>query len=365
MKKLNKCTLLVDGNWLCMSRMSVIGKGFEMDMPDIVKENAKSELQDLMAKSISIVLNRFSIIDNVILVTDGGSWRKQLPVPQQLQDVTYKGNRAPAKELDWKYIYGALTDLSDRCKDVGITVSNHSAIEGDDWIWYWSRRLNADGVSTIIWSSDNDLKQLIQNDSGTMAFTAWYNDKNGIWLENSMNDDNIDMLDFFMQPMKIKSPILENLKQFSRSTSYIKPDDIVMEKIICGDAGDNIKSIAKVLCGTKTYKVSIKMWNEVKNNLNINNLSEFFAHKNDIISEILAIKKFNNCNADDLSEMFDYNIKLVWLNETVIPETIIMYMNQLEYNIADVNYIKTNFRTIGKKNTTVEDIFETIEDTPF
>ena len=47
-------------------------------------------------------------------------------------------------------------------KKQGIVVSNHSSIEGDDWIWYWSRRLNEEGTSCIIWSSDNDLKQLVQ-----------------------------------------------------------------------------------------------------------------------------------------------------------------------------------------------------------
>ena len=360
MKTHNRCTLLVDGNWLLCSRFAVIGKGFEMDMPEYIKLQSQKELHELMAKSITIVLNRFACIDNVVLVTDGGSWRKQLPVPQQLQNVTYKGNRAPAKELDWKYIYGALTDLSDTCKELGITVSNHSSIEGDDWVWYWSRRLNADGTSCIIWSSDNDLKQLVQVDSGTCAFTAWYNDRNGVWFSDDLNEDQLDDLDFFMQPIRVKSPLLENLKQASKSTSFIKPDDIVMEKIICGDAGDNIKSIAKTISGSKTYKVSIKMWNEIKSNLNINCLEEFFESKYDIIDEILSIKKFANCNSDDLAEMFDYNVKLVWLNESVIPETIVMYMNQLDYNVADISYIKSNFRTMCKRNTTIEDIFESI-----
>jgi hypothetical protein len=58
--------------------------------------------------------------------------------------------------------------------------------------------------------------------------------------------------------------------------------------------------------------------------------------------------------------MFDYNIKLVWLNESVIPETIVMYMNQLDYGVADISYIKSNFRTMCKRNTTIEDIFESI-----
>lgn len=359
MKK-NKCTLIIDGNWLLLSRFSVIGRGFEQEMPEQVKEHAKNELQELMAKSISIVLNRFLIIDNVVLVTDGGSWRKQIPIPNAIKNVTYKGNRTTAKELDWKYIYGALTDLTEQCKELGITVANHSSIEGDDWIWYWSRRLNAEGTSCIIWSSDNDLKQLVQVDNANLSFTAWYNDKNGIWLESSMNDEIVDELDFFMSPIKVKSPLLENLIQLSKSTSYINPDDIIMEKIICGDAGDNIKSVAKVVSGSKTYKVSVKIWNEIKQNLNIKSLSDFFNYKNRIISAITELKKFVNCNTVDISEMFDYNIKLVHLHESIIPETIIMYMNQLDYNIVDISYIRSNFKTMCKKNNDIEDIFNSI-----
>lgn len=361
----NKCTLIVDGNWLLMSRFSVMSNGFNINNPDISKEMAQNELHNLMAKSINIILNRFPVVDNIVLVTDGGSWRKQLPIPKQLQDTTYKGNRGQTIELDWKYIYGSLTNLSDKCKELGITIANHSAIEGDDWVWYWSRRLNADGISTIIWSSDQDLKQLIQVDSKTGAFTAWYNDRNGIWFDESFEEKPMDDLDFFMQPIRVKSPVLESLKQYSSSTNFFDSDAIVMEKIICGDAGDNIKPVARVVLGSKTYKVSPKMWNDIKESLDIKTLNDFFSRKNDIISNIINIKKFNQNNPDDISEMFDYNIKLVWLNESVIPETIIMYMNQLEYEVPDINYIKSNYKVMCKQNITVESIFEEIEDTPF
>ena len=356
----NKCTLLIDGNWLLLSRFAVVGKGFGIDMPEHAKEYARLELQSLMARSISIVLNKFPLIDNIIFVSDGGSWRKQLPIPKSIEHVTYKGNRSQTKEYDWKYIYGALTDLTDQFKSLGVTVSNHSAIEGDDWIWYWSRRLNAEGTSCVIWSSDNDLKQLIQTDQNTMAFTAWYNERNGTWVEQSLNHDNIDDLDFFMQPDRFNLPVLEALKQSSTNVSYLSPDSIVMEKIICGDNGDNIKSIARINNGKRTYKVSIKIWNEIKDALGINTLNEFFAKKTDIINYIKSIKKFVDCNIDDLSEMFDYNTKLVWLNEKVIPETIILYMNQLEYKLFDVAYIKSNFKTLCKTDNSIEDIFNSI-----
>ena len=356
----NKCTLIVDGNWLLCSRFSVMGKGFEIDMPETAKQHAQKELHELMAKSITILLNRFPIIDNIVFVSDGGSWRKQLPVPEQLTDITYKGNRQPAKEHDWKYIYGALGDLLDTCRSLGVTVSNHSAKEGDDWIWYWSRRLNAEGTSCIIWSSDCDLKQLVQVDSGTLAFTAWYNDKNGVWFDQELDENFVDELDFFMQPVRLKSPIVESIKQSSRSTNFINHDLIVMDKIICGDAGDNIKSACRVVKNKKTYKVSSKMWEDIRNSFDINTLDDFVKYKTLIAQEIIANKKFSECSIDDIIEMIDYNTKLVWLNEAVIPETIIMYMNQLEYNVVDVNYIKSNYKTLCKTDNEIEDIFDSI-----
>jgi 5'-3' exonuclease len=355
----NNCTLLIDGNWLLISRFSVINGGFEKHLNEFVKEHSQTELQELMAKSINVVLNRFPIIDNIVLVTDGGSWRKQLPIPKSLENVTYKGNRSQSKELDWKYIYGALNKLSDQCKELGITVSNHSSIEGDDWLWYWSRRLNSEGTSCIIWSSDNDLKQLVQTNDNT-AFTAWYNERNGMWFDESQNDEITDEIEFFMKPIRVKSPILEDLKVAARTNSYVKPDNIIMEKIVCGDAGDNIKSIAKVVKGNRTYTVSVKMWYDIRNSLNITNLNEFLEHKDNIISEIVSNKKFQDCDTKEILEMIDYNVKLVWLHENIIPETIVMYMNQCEYNVIDVPYIKSNYKVLCKKNDEIEKIFDSL-----
>ena len=233
----NKCTLLIDGNWLLQSRFSVIGNGFIKDNPDIAKEQASHELKELLARSINVIINKFPIIDNIIMISDGGSWRKQLPIPKSLKDITYKGNRVADVEIDWNYIYKALNQLTKRCKEIGITTVSHPNIEGDDWIWYWSRRLNAEGINCMIWSSDNDLKQLIQTDVETNAFTAWYNDQRGLYLPNSLNKTNVDLFDFFLNP-EFESPVLEALKRSSKKFDFIEPDNIIMSKVICGDSGD-------------------------------------------------------------------------------------------------------------------------------
>ena len=138
------------------------------------------------------------------------------------------------------------------------------------------------------------------------------------------------------------------------------PDSIIMDKIICGDAGDNIKPVARVVRGSKTYKVTPKIWNEIKEELQIENISDFLKYKSLIADFIVQTKKFAECDSADILEMIGYNIKLVWLNEAVIPETIIMYMNQLEYNQVDTNYIRSNYKMLCKKNTEIEDIFDSI-----
>ena len=258
----NNLTLLVDANWLLISRASVLIKSFRSDLPEEAKKQAQAELEDLLAKSICVILNKLPSIDNLVIVADGGSWRKQLPIPSCIEGTTYKGNRTKTDETDWNYIYKALSNVLDKAKEENITVSQYNNIEGDDWAWYWSRRLNNEGTNCVIWTSDNDLKQLVQIDEKTNAFTAWYNDKNGLWLPEIIDDrdrwitcNNDDCIDFFMN-VQYYSPVLESIKIKINSINYINPDSIVMSKVICGDAGDNILPIARYNKNDRTYTVT-------------------------------------------------------------------------------------------------------------
>ena len=75
----SKLTLIVDGNWLLMSRLAVMN-GRYPNMDELLRE-----LKLLMIRSINLVLKTFPNIDNVIFVADGGSWRNDIAnVPQFL-----------------------------------------------------------------------------------------------------------------------------------------------------------------------------------------------------------------------------------------------------------------------------------------
>ena len=64
--------------------------------------------------------------------------------------------------------------------------------------------------------------------------------------------------------------------------------------------------------------------------------------------------------------LIDYNTKLVWLDEKVIPDTIIQAMNQVEYKLYDISFIKNNYLILIKQENNIEEVFEGVDlEVPF
>lgn len=354
---MNKCTLLVDGNWLLMSRFAMNKEAFLKENSEFEKDMAVQECVNLMSKSISLVLTRFEgIIDNVVLVCDGQSWRKKVPKPAKLE-ADYKGTRVRDEDLDWNYVFKSLQVLEDNITRKGFTVSHIFNAEGDDAIWFWKSYLNEKKVNCVIWTSDNDLKQLVSYDDG--VFTVWFNDRYGVFMDNKMNQQQ-DELEMFMMDSKNAAAnfILESFSnQAETQVNYINPEDVVMEKIICGDKSDNIKAVVRIVKGGKTYSVTPKMWNEVKEKMNITDLDNFFANSDQIISELRKIKKFQETDLtfDDCLEQFDYNSKLVWLDNSTIPQEVQEEISYVPYfSNQDVDVLKMEETYVAEKQEVEE-----------
>ena len=363
---MNNLTLVCDMNYVLMSRFSVVG-GFKKGSSEVALMQSQHNLTDMLARSVNIIINRFPSIDNIILVSDGGSWRKQLPVPEQLKNITYKGNREQQEDIDWTHIFNSLRDLLQNAKNAGITVSNTFTAEGDDWIWYWSKRLNAQGTNVLIWSVDRDLQQLVQK-SKEGVFTAWYNDRAGLCLpECYKKNSNVDPMDFFMSPLEYDTQLIDSLiAGAGGKVSYVNPDGVVIEKVLCGDSGDNIKAIVRYNKNGRIYRFSegdLKKYQE--HDLPMTSVADLKECREDIANWIINSKKFSpyKFKKSDILEMLNYNIKLVWLNEETIPSSVIQSMNESEYKNIDVNVLRNNYRLLAKtsEDTDIESIFEEIQ----
>ena len=343
---MKNCTLIIDGNWLLISRMSVMMKEFSKTYSNETLNDSCNKLVDFMAQSINGTVNiLYEYIDNIILVSDKGSWRKYLEKPKLYQGEDYKGTRTHTDDINWEYVWKALDRLSDACVAQGITFTCAQNIEGDDWCWYWSSTLNSQGINTIIWSIDADLKQLVKFDGG---WTCWYNNKHGIIVPTI--EQTIDSyLELNLNESLLQS-LVSNLSGRIKIQS-IRPQDIVMSKIICGDSGDNILAVVRKQAGKRTLRVSEKEWVKIKEKLGIQNLQQFFENKEVIINEILTSRRFQDCtdSIQDILDVFDYNTRLVMLDESVYNQEELNRMRASEYKEFDLSYLKNNYKILSPK----------------
>jgi len=359
---MNNCTLIIDGNWLLMRSLFSKQYDFQPDAAEVLKQYSRDTLIDSMLSAISFTTATFDgIVDNILYVSDGGSWRKFIQPPEFVKEQEYKGTRQRAEDKDWDYIFETHQILQEGLKAAGVTVCHESKIEGDDWAWYWSNKLNRQGTNCIIWTTDNDLKQLIKLDNGN--FTAWYNDKNGIFFDQGYNIDDMSDIDYFMTAGK-DNYIIESIQAITSNISYINPNRIVMEKIISGDVSDNIRSLMVLHKNGKNYKITEKDASKIVDRYS--NVEDFIADKDEVIAQLKGLKKFALAEEtpEQMSELFDYNKRLVWLSKTQIPTDLQEKMDELEYKQIDIQIVKNNYKALAPEymQGDAQQVYETLAD---
>ena len=329
-----------------MSRLSVLNDRYKDEL------ELCQELKLLMLKSINVVLRQFPIIDNIIFVSDGGSWRNNIEIPEFLQKegVTYKGTREKSEDINWELVFGEFENLLSLLQSTGITVSKEGGIEGDDWCWYWSTKLNSENTNCIIWTKDKDLTQLVKTNSDN-CFTAWWNKDSGIILQE-INESEMDYL--FNANYTDNEEIYKKMLAEAKQVTYINPKDIVIDKIIRGDKGDNILPI--ILKNSKSnpskqFRVSVK---DLDSTLDIHNENAIRNY----IRNILGSKSYSgkvDKSEDDIVEHFIYNVKLVELSKENYPDEIIELLNQHdEYSISnDISLAQSQLQARTNKITDI------------
>lgn len=343
----SKLTLIVDGNWLLMSRMSVLLGKYD-DMKQMCKE-----LKILMIKSLNIVLRTFPKIDNVIFIADGGSWRNTIEIPSFLTE-EYKGNRIKSDDIDWDSLFGAYEDFILKLKANGITTSKESGIEGDDWAWFWTTKLNSEGTNCIIWSKDKDLTQLVKTDKDG-CFTICWNKENGITCQET-NEEELNYL--FNFSYSENEDLFKSVESKTKTVTKINPKHVVIDKIVRGDLGDNIIPILYKKAknnSDRKYRISAK---DVDDSIDIHSEESITKYVESILNNKSYIGKVDKPEKD-IIEHFKYNVKLVELSKQNYPDDVLETMNKYDsYNCSkDINEVE--YQIVAEANS-INSVLETI-----
>lgn len=342
----SKLTLLVDGNWLLMSRLAVLNTVGTDDY------ELCNDLKLLMIRSINVVLRKFPMIDNVIICSDGGSWRNNVEIPKCLQReeqtgviVDYKGTRVRSTDINWELIFNSYNDLIELFKQFGITASKEKDIEGDDWIYHWSTYLNSLGTNCIIWTKDNDLKQLIKINSDK-CFTGWWNKDSGLFLPE-YSDDDMDFM--FNISFNANEQLLQSVINASKQVSNINPKNIIIDKILKGDMSDNIlpvilrKSKGK---SNRKFKISSK---DIDYDLDYWDDNKVLTY----LTNILISKNYVNRTEHTIDETFEhfrYNRKLIVLDKRNMPDYVMKIFNENKDYFISTNVKLVEENLIAQSN---------------
>lgn len=349
----SKLTLIIDGNWLLMSRFSVMKNRFASD------EELCQDLKILMSESIRLMLRTIPKIDNIIMVADGGSWRCELDIPKFLENegISYKGNREPEEGINWDIVFGAYGDFIDLMSTNNIATYREYGVEGDDWCWYLSRKLNENGTNCIIWSMDKDLTQLVHTDKNTGIFTICWNK-----LYMTMEDIDKNDMDFlFNYDVNVNEGILDSIIRKAKNVHKINPMDIVIDKIIRGDAGDNVIPI--ILKQSKSnpnkfFRVSQKDLDMTLDITDENAIDNYLL-------KLLSSRSYKDKVTkpyEDIMNHFKYNRSLVWLDRSSYPDEILEILDNTELpiqNCTNMAIINEKLRANKATNNQIE-IFEEI-----
>jgi len=314
----SKLTLLIDGNWLLISRLSVMNNRYLDDF------ELCQDLKIMLIKSINVVLRTFPLIDNIMFFADGGSWRSKIELPSCLHhdiegaNVEYKGTRVRSDDINWDLVFSAYEDFIATLQQTGINTYREKDLEGDDWMYFWSHELNKQGTNCIIWSKDNDLKQLIHTDKNK-CFTIWWNKDAGVFTDEHNEQDFDFLLNYeFNQNEQLYNHVVEK----SVKVTQINPKTIVIDKIIKGDQSDNILPI--ILRKSKTnsdkkFKVSAKDIDFSLDYYDDNQVRNYIDH---LVNQKNYIGRIEGKSEEDIIEHFIYNRQIVALEDKSYPQYV-------------------------------------------
>lgn len=354
-----KTVLIVDTNYMLISRAFIHKDILNKEDSIENKEYGCKRLFQTILQQVQGYVNKYpSLITDVIFVTDKGSWRKKITLPESLKDITYKGQRNKTQPQygfnpDWDYIFKFYSErFIDFLEGKNLAIYSNWDVEGDDWANIYSQRVFEKGNNVILWTTDCDWQQLIQTSGDSNNAVVWYNGKKVVTSDNFESSFNpmsnsltpnleqllfgsskVDLNIFKSGSSKSTTPI-QSIYEYVHSFDVhesIDPHSIVLTKVITGDSSDNIKSIWHQTSPT-TVNITENMINKFsytptfeRDILSINS----GEYPMDLLEEISKIKKFSiKPSIDQLKERYDYNKKLVWLHPSQYPEHV---LNNIKY----------------------------------
>ena len=302
-----------------------------------------------IASDLSAVLRAFSP-DRVIIACDSRDpWRND--IYKDIDGMTYKGNREKDENKNWTKIFSAFDELKEILKLNGMVVTELNNTEADDLASLWRNSMFDDGFNVLMVSSDKDWSQLVcfnKKDGYENQFCISYNpisvkQVRKLYVSQGFMDwyDSEDKVDiFFSNYDDVKNKLKDIMRSNPKiSIEVIDPDRILMDKVMCGDDGDNIPTFYEYYKNGKKVRVTPLKASHIYESVCAHNVDELDARAHDgSLKEAIEKEMKIGIDLDFVSRMSRQR-KLVELNPSVFPKTICSKFAKHDKDMKGSGYI--------------------------
>lgn len=309
--------------------------------------NDIDELRSFIYKFATDVCSLLNIFKpaNVIIATDSQhAWRKDILPGEN----GYKSNRHKSEFINWDNVFKCSEELLTLLKSIKIHTTQIEHSEADDIAAMCKELIfeKYNNYNIIIISADADIRQLIDFNEitkqyclvynttgkgkgskrylyGTHGFVEWINSKDNVDIFFEGEDLNKQYIRSILNNNKVIELVEEN------------PNDVVLDKIFCGDDGDCVPSFYDWYKNDKFVRITPAKAKKIRTLIGINTVKDLIDSEQTLqpVFEKVCKKDINDI---DFHERLIRQRTLVELNSSLFPENIRNYKDTISYMINDI-----------------------------
>lgn len=325
--------------------------------------------------------------DRVIIACDARDpWRRSLY--DNIEGESYKGNRQKDTTKNWTKIFTELNNYKEILKKQNFVVTELPNAEADDLAALWKKDSFDNGDNVILVSSDKDWSQLVEytGKNFCLCFNPISNNKGKKKLYTTAEClewiNSVDQkLDIFFTNYNAYKDTLANIKTKDSKVEYevINPHAVLLDKVMCGDDGDNAPTIYEYYKNGKKVRMTPSRCKKILESLNIETIKDLCeAASAGALLPALSASFKKEIDDIDIDERVMRQRMLVELNPDLFPHDIVttfMYHVKdsgntgyidttsinLESILKDSKFVDENYKNAGPKEAGIFDNIKNLE----
>lgn len=376
---MSKRTLIIDGNFMCKRLLH------DYTFKENPAKDRVGYLTDL-ANHIACEIERIEgFCDNIIMVKDSHSWRKNCNLLPNLkcdenkniykidteETLKYKANRIQSDDRDWSAIFSTFVEFCECLRDkFGVAFIDVPETEGDDCIWAVSQYLRTKHIKTCVYCTDSDISQLVTPSNVILRRIKSKAAPDGeivvhpkFWEMYNKSMDTTDPMAIFNYDPTKWSPENDMFKgkSLGNGISICYPPYKVLLMIVMGSGKDNVPEIFTWKNKSQFRHITQKYVDEALSlmgltykDITYENLYEEPFIKSLIINLCHVTKQTQFINElDYLYKLAIQNRKMNFLSKTEIPENV---QHMLIESIKSQENMKADFSKLRKSTYIIDEL---------